>query len=75
MNGTKILMTVIKLHFFFENNIHYLFEFQNVIRALPLEEVVSDVLKGKWDHEKTKFSLPPLMNLVNMLTITIITIF
>ncbi|CAH1453291.1 unnamed protein product [Lactuca virosa] len=37
---------------------------QNVIRALPLEEVVSDVLKGKWDHERTKFSLPPLMNLL-----------
>nr|KAJ0202411.1 hypothetical protein LSAT_V11C600326270 [Lactuca sativa] len=37
---------------------------QNVIRALPLEEVVSDVLKGKWEHEKTKFSLPPLMNLL-----------
>ncbi|KAI7752536.1 hypothetical protein M8C21_015887 [Ambrosia artemisiifolia] len=37
---------------------------QNAIRALPLEDVVADVLKGKWDHERTKFSLPPLMNLV-----------
>ncbi|KAJ0774896.1 putative phosphomevalonate kinase [Helianthus annuus] len=38
---------------------------QNAIRAMPLEDVVADVLKGKWDHERTKFSLPPLMNLVN----------
>ncbi|KAK9067857.1 hypothetical protein SSX86_011968 [Deinandra increscens subsp. villosa] len=37
---------------------------QNAVRAMPLEEVVSDVLKGKWDHERTKFSLPPLMNLL-----------
>ncbi|XP_076896021.1 phosphomevalonate kinase, peroxisomal-like [Bidens hawaiensis] len=36
---------------------------QNAIRALPLE-VVADVLKGNWDHERTKFSLPPLMNLL-----------
>ncbi|PWA45041.1 phosphomevalonate kinase, ERG8 [Artemisia annua] len=37
---------------------------QNAIRALPLEDVIGDVLKGKWDHERTKFSLPPLMNLL-----------
>ncbi|XP_071730538.1 phosphomevalonate kinase, peroxisomal [Rutidosis leptorrhynchoides] len=37
---------------------------QNALRALPLEEVVADILKGKWDHERTKFSLPPLMNLL-----------
>ncbi|KAJ0609083.1 putative phosphomevalonate kinase [Helianthus annuus] len=37
---------------------------QNAIRAMPLEDVVADVLKGKWDHERTKFSLPPLMNLL-----------
>ncbi|KAD4178551.1 hypothetical protein E3N88_27142 [Mikania micrantha] len=37
---------------------------QNAIRAMPLEEVVADVLKGMWDHERTKFSLPPLMNLL-----------
>lgn len=37
---------------------------QNAIRVLPLEEVIADVLKGKWDHERTKFSLPPLMNLL-----------
>lgn len=41
-----------------------LYELQNAIRAMPLEEVVADVLKGKWDHERTKFCLPPLMNLV-----------
>ncbi|OVA02842.1 GHMP kinase N-terminal domain [Macleaya cordata] len=28
------------------------------------QEVITDVLKGKWDHEKTKFSLPPLMTLL-----------
>nr|WON00623.1 5-phospomevalonate kinase 1 [Atractylodes lancea] len=37
---------------------------QNALRAMPLEEVIADVLKGKWDHERTKFSLPPLMNLL-----------
>nr|WNX96116.1 Phosphomevalonate kinase2 [Ayapana triplinervis] len=37
---------------------------QNAIRAMPLEEVVADVLAGTWDHERTKFRLPPLMNLL-----------
>lgn len=32
--------------------------------ATPLTEVIDDVLKAKWDHEKTKFSLPPLMTLL-----------
>ncbi|GAV84968.1 GHMP_kinases_N domain-containing protein, partial [Cephalotus follicularis] len=32
--------------------------------GLPLQEVIVDILKGKWDHERTKFSLPPLMNLL-----------
>ncbi|GKC55768.1 hypothetical protein Tco_1083366 [Tanacetum coccineum] len=36
---------------------------ENVVRALPLEDVIGDVLKGKWDQERTKFSLPPLINL------------
>ncbi|KAL4575097.1 hypothetical protein LXL04_021938 [Taraxacum kok-saghyz] len=36
---------------------------QDALRFMPLEEVVGGVLKGKWDHERTKFSLPPLMNL------------
>ncbi|KAL4565142.1 hypothetical protein LXL04_029227 [Taraxacum kok-saghyz] len=37
---------------------------QDALRFMPLEEVVGGVLKGKWDHERTKFSLPPLMNLL-----------
>ncbi|GJS52939.1 hypothetical protein Tco_0626301 [Tanacetum coccineum] len=36
---------------------------KNAIRDLTLEDLVGDVLKGKWDHERTKFSLPPLMKL------------
>ena len=28
-------------------------------------DVISDILKEKWDHEKLKFSLPPLMTLVS----------
>ncbi|KAL5552263.1 hypothetical protein UlMin_002439 [Ulmus minor] len=30
----------------------------------PLQEVILEILKGKWDHERTKFSLPPLMTLI-----------
>ncbi|KAI3692188.1 hypothetical protein L6452_31999 [Arctium lappa] len=37
---------------------------QDAIRFMPLEEVIAEVLKRKWDHERTKFSLPPLMNLL-----------
>ncbi|XP_024997030.1 phosphomevalonate kinase, peroxisomal [Cynara cardunculus var. scolymus] len=37
---------------------------QDAIRFMPLEEVIAEVLKCKWDHERTKFSLPPLMNLL-----------
>lgn len=37
---------------------------QDAVRAMPLEEVIAEVLKGKWDHERTKFSLPPMMNLL-----------
>ncbi|XP_028759492.1 phosphomevalonate kinase, peroxisomal-like [Neltuma alba] len=33
-------------------------------RAVPLPEVILGILKGKWDHERTEFSLPPLMNLL-----------
>ncbi|KAG0460580.1 hypothetical protein HPP92_020877 [Vanilla planifolia] len=29
-----------------------------------LPDVVSDILKGNWDHEISRFSLPPLMNLL-----------
>ncbi|KAM3233225.1 phosphomevalonate kinase, peroxisomal isoform X2 [Capsicum annuum] len=37
---------------------------QNAGMATPLTEVIYDVLKSKWDHERTKFSLPPLMTLL-----------
>ncbi|XP_068646681.1 phosphomevalonate kinase, peroxisomal [Aristolochia californica] len=29
-----------------------------------LHMIISDILKGKWDHEKSHFSLPPLMTLL-----------
>lgn len=32
--------------------------------VVPLPEVISDILKGNWDHDRTEFSLPPLMTLV-----------
>lgn len=37
---------------------------QEAVSSTPLDEVIGEVLKGNWDHERTKFSLPPLMNLV-----------
>lgn len=37
------------------------------MKGTPLQEVIVDILKGKWDHERTKFSLPPLMTLVSKL--------
>ncbi|CAL5355673.1 unnamed protein product [Camellia sinensis] len=37
---------------------------QDAVKGKALEEVIGDVLNGKWDHERTKFSLPPLMNLL-----------
>ncbi|KAL8208173.1 hypothetical protein R6Q57_007585 [Mikania cordata] len=37
---------------------------QEAICTTPLDEVIGEVLKAKWDHERTKFSLPPLMNLI-----------
>lgn len=39
-------------------------ELQDAVKGQALEEVIGDILKAKWDHERTKFSLPPLMNLV-----------
>lgn len=33
------------------------------VTGLPLHEVIGGILKGKWDHERTEFCLPPLMNL------------
>ncbi|XP_062114766.1 phosphomevalonate kinase, peroxisomal-like [Humulus lupulus] len=37
---------------------------QVAIKGAPLGEVVIEILKGKWDHERTKLSLRPLMNLL-----------
>ncbi|CAK7356051.1 unnamed protein product [Dovyalis caffra] len=37
---------------------------QNASEGKPLQEVMTTILKGNWDHERTKFSLPPLMNLL-----------
>lgn len=31
----------------------------------PIEEAICNVLKANWDHERTKFSLPPMMTLVS----------
>ncbi|KAF7138925.1 hypothetical protein RHSIM_Rhsim07G0134000 [Rhododendron simsii] len=36
----------------------------DAIKGKSLEEVINDVINGKWDHKRTKFSLPPLMNLL-----------
>ncbi|KAL9269904.1 Phosphomevalonate kinase, peroxisomal-like protein [Drosera capensis] len=32
--------------------------------GLPLQDIIVDVLNGKWDHERSSFSLPPLMSLL-----------
>ncbi|KAK2662644.1 hypothetical protein Ddye_001218 [Dipteronia dyeriana] len=37
---------------------------QVAVKGLPLQEVIVNIIKGKWDHERTKFSLPPLMTLL-----------
>ncbi|XP_071919555.1 phosphomevalonate kinase, peroxisomal-like isoform X4 [Coffea arabica] len=37
---------------------------QGAVKGIPLEEVISDVLQAKWDHERKKFSLPPSMTLL-----------
>ncbi|KAJ7953388.1 Phosphomevalonate kinase [Quillaja saponaria] len=37
---------------------------QVAAKGALLPEVITDILKGKWDHERTDFSLPPLMNLL-----------
>ncbi|RZC62530.1 hypothetical protein C5167_024285 [Papaver somniferum] len=34
------------------------------VDVAPTQQVITDMLKGKWDHEKTQFSLPPLMTLL-----------
>lgn len=37
---------------------------QDAGQGAPIEEVIGNVLKAKWDHERTKFSLPPMMTLL-----------
>ncbi|XP_077234915.1 phosphomevalonate kinase, peroxisomal-like [Tasmannia lanceolata] len=37
---------------------------QVAVKGKPLQEVITDILKAKWDHEKIQFSLPPLMTLL-----------
>ncbi|KAJ8774184.1 hypothetical protein K2173_009615 [Erythroxylum novogranatense] len=37
---------------------------QDAAEGVPLEDVIADILNGKWDHERTEFSLPPLMTLL-----------
>ncbi|XLR30133.1 hypothetical protein S83_058033 [Arachis hypogaea] len=37
---------------------------QVAAQALPAPEVISDILNGNWDHERTEFSIPPLMTLL-----------
>ena len=44
-------------------------ELQDAVKGF--EEFIGDVLNGKWDHERTKFSLPPLMDLVSTWTTTL----
>ena len=47
-------------------------ELQDAVKGKGFEELIGDVLNGKWDHERTKFSLPPLMNLVSSWTTTLL---
>ncbi|CAL0305441.1 unnamed protein product [Lupinus luteus] len=37
---------------------------QVAANLLPLPEVITDILNGNWDHDRTEFSLPPLMTLL-----------
>ncbi|KAJ7943889.1 Phosphomevalonate kinase [Quillaja saponaria] len=37
---------------------------QVAAKGASLPEVITDILKGNWDHERTDFSLPPLMTLL-----------
>ncbi|XP_047341905.1 phosphomevalonate kinase, peroxisomal [Impatiens glandulifera] len=37
---------------------------QDTYSGKTLEDVIIDVLNSKWNHERTSFSLPPLMNLI-----------
>ncbi|KAL4384410.1 hypothetical protein GQ457_15G008070 [Hibiscus cannabinus] len=37
---------------------------QAAVIGMPPEEVIRNILNDKWDHERTEFSLPPLMTLL-----------
>ncbi|KAL0312424.1 UNVERIFIED_CONTAM: Phosphomevalonate kinase, peroxisomal [Sesamum radiatum] len=37
---------------------------QNAVQGMLLEDAIADVLKANWDHERTTFSLPPMMTLL-----------
>ncbi|WCJ21736.1 Phosphomevalonate kinase peroxisomal [Euphorbia peplus] len=37
---------------------------QDASKGIPLQDVIASILNRKWDHERTTFSLPPLMNLL-----------
>ncbi|KAK6129971.1 hypothetical protein DH2020_036291 [Rehmannia glutinosa] len=37
---------------------------QDAVQGMSVEKVIGDVLKANWDHERTKFSLPPMMTLL-----------
>ncbi|KAK6934924.1 GHMP kinase N-terminal domain, partial [Dillenia turbinata] len=37
---------------------------QVAANVTPLRQVILDILKERWDHERTEFSLPPLMTLL-----------
>ncbi|QHO16289.1 uncharacterized protein DS421_10g302370 [Arachis hypogaea] len=42
----------------------YVSKMEVAAQAFPAPEVISDILNGNWDHERTEFSLPPLMTLL-----------
>lgn len=37
---------------------------QVAVKGKPLQDIIAGILKEKWDHEKIRFSLPPLMTLL-----------
>ncbi|XP_031391709.1 phosphomevalonate kinase, peroxisomal [Punica granatum] len=43
---------------------HVISSAQVAIEGMPLQDIIVDILNGKWDHEITQFSLPPLMTLL-----------
>nr|QBZ39493.1 phosphomevalonate kinase [Santalum album] len=37
---------------------------QAALKGEPLQGIIAGILKGNWDHERTEFSLPPMMTLL-----------